>query len=109
AGAPTPTPRINAMAGIINGQIAVFGGSASIQSAILPTLVQTEIYDPLSNTWTLGPAMRVAASGMGQGVTFNSNQVFAVGGNTLSSAAMQVLDSSADIQPTITSINPNSG
>jgi hypothetical protein len=119
-GTPMPTARLNAMAGVLNGQIVVFGGSfplfyypsGAISSFSVSDL--TEIYDPLSDTWTFGPLMYEFGDGFGQGVTFNNSQVFAASNTfntycTCGASKVQVLDSSTDPQPTITSISQTSG
>lgn len=73
-GAPMPTPRAAAMAGVVCGQIVVFGGFDGLNN-----LDVTEIYDPADDTWTSGPAMLSPASEMAQGPTQTANVIFAVG------------------------------
>jgi N-acetylneuraminic acid mutarotase len=117
SGTPVPTPRFNAMAGVLNGLIVVFGGSAptsfdSSGSLIYATLLDlTEIYDPVSNTWTIGPAMRFSSADAGQGVTFNGSQIVSVSGYASVGilSTVEVLDTSTDPQPTISSISQTSG
>jgi hypothetical protein len=112
-GSPMPTPRLIAGAGLLNGQIVVFGGL--IPYGYTPTgqinsyteINTTEIYDPVSNTWTIGPNMQSSYAG-GQGVTYNNTQIFAIG-DFFSNSAVQVLDASTNPQPTITSISVTSG
>jgi N-acetylneuraminic acid mutarotase len=112
-GAPMPTPRFKAMAGVLNGQIVVFGGEVPItfessgQITSTTDTGQTEIYDPISNSWTIGPAMLVS-SDPGQGVTFDSNRIFSIGTN-FTPTLVQVLDSTTGLQPSISAITPTSG
>jgi N-acetylneuraminic acid mutarotase len=73
-GLAMPTPRAAAMAGIINGEIAVFGGFDGLSN-----LAVTELYDPITNTWSAGPDMLVPVSEMAQGVTYDSTGVYAIG------------------------------
>jgi hypothetical protein len=74
-GAPMPTPRGAAMAGVIAGEIAVFGGV----DAATADLAVTEIYDPASNSWFAGPDLLTAASELAQGVTYDGKQIFSIG------------------------------
>jgi N-acetylneuraminic acid mutarotase len=119
-GAPVPTPRYNAMTGILSGQIVVFGGGGPVGFnpsggiGVTSLLSRTEIYDPASNTWTIGPAMQAFSEEAGQGVTFNSTQIFSVSniflsGNATFASRVQVLDTSTDPQPTISSISQTAG
>jgi N-acetylneuraminic acid mutarotase len=113
-GTPMPTPRFYANAGVLNGQIVVYGGSApcGYDTNGMPSCYSsaniTEMYDPASDTWTIGPSMQYDTFAMAQGVTFNDTQVFSIPANT-NNGYVQVLDASTDPQPTITSISATSG
>lgn len=91
-GTPMPTPRADAMAGVIQGQIIVFGGRTAADPAGVNLRV-TELYDPLMNTWSSGPDMLEPASEMAQGVTYDSRGIFAIGSGIggRAGSAVQVL------------------
>jgi N-acetylneuraminic acid mutarotase len=64
--APMPRARGGSAAGVVNGQIIVVGGEGNAASAnanrVFP---ETDVYDPMANTWrTLAP-MRTPRHGMG--------------------------------------------
>ncbi len=92
SGASMPTPRADAMVGVIQGQIAVFGGRTDTDPAGVNLRV-TELYDPLMNTWSSGPDMLEPASEMAQGVTYDSRGIFAIGSGIggRAGSAVQVL------------------
>lgn len=97
-GTPLPTPRGAPHAGVIGGQIVVFGG---FDAGNLPLYI-TEFYDPPSNTWTLGPEMIESSStDVARGMTFDNNRIF-----TIVAGRVQVLDSTTNARPTITSVSP---
>lgn len=73
-GTSMPTPRAAAMAGVLCGQIVVFGGYDGATN-----LAVTETYDPASDTWAPGPPMLMPASEIAQGPTQTANVIFAVG------------------------------
>lgn len=75
---PLPTPRADAMAGVIQGHIAVFGGRTDPDPQG-ENLRVTELYDPLTGAWSTGPDMLEPASEMAQGVTYDSRGIFAIG------------------------------
>jgi N-acetylneuraminic acid mutarotase len=109
-GTPIPTPRFYAYAGVLSGQVVVFGGLRPAYDAYgaiygYGALNSTEIYDPISNTWTLGPDLQRYSFDGGTGMTFNDTQVFAVSGGDF----IQVLDATTDPQPAISSITMTSG
>jgi PKD repeat protein len=86
-GQPMPTPRGAAMAGVIGGKIAVFGGYNGGNLAV------TELYDPVADTWTVGNEMPVAASEIAAGVTFDHRGIFSIGSGIfgISSGVVMVL------------------
>jgi hypothetical protein len=110
-GAPLPTARSFQGAGMLNGQIAVFGGLVPSgfdldgQTISLTAVYVTELYDPASDSWTIGPDLQTYFYAGGQGVTSNGTQVFVVPGYNYA----QLLDASTNTQPTITSIAATSG
>ena len=62
AARPIPTPRMAAVAGVIDGKLYVAGGAtANAATPVdMPSIVPTvEIYDPRRGTWTAGPPMPV--------------------------------------------------
>jgi hypothetical protein len=66
-------PRFNpAVAKLANGRVLVAGGTASPTAP--PTLATTEIYDPVSNTWSAGPDLPTA--GAGNAVALPNGRVF---------------------------------
>ncbi len=84
-GAPMPTPRGAAMAGVIGDKIAVFGGYSGVNLRV------TELYDPMSNSWVTGPEMPFAVSEMAQGVTYDSRGIYAIGSGIFGVASSIVL------------------
>ena len=84
-GSPMPTRRGAAMAGVIGGRIAVFGGFNGTSN-----LVVTEFYDPAANTWSAGPNMLQPMSEMAQGVTFNGDEIYAIGSGLFGAAEGKV-------------------
>jgi hypothetical protein len=78
AGPSMPTPRAAALAGVIDGLIAVFGGYDPDPS-VATNVAVTEFYDPVAERWFPGPAMFEAASEMAQGVTWDGTGIYAVG------------------------------
>jgi len=57
--APMNSPRASHSATLLNdGTVLVAGGISRGQTAALVTLASTEIYDPVSNTWSSGPDMQ---------------------------------------------------
>jgi hypothetical protein len=111
-GVPIPTPRFCAMAGVLNGQIVVFGGSVPSSYDISGQLKTysasniTEIYDPATNSWTIGPNMMSAFTDGGQGMTFNDTQIFAMPGSL---NYVQALDAGTSSQPSIYYLTATSG
>jgi hypothetical protein len=91
AKAAMPTARGNGMAGLISlgspfdGKVAVFGGFAGG-----PNLSVTELYDPLTDTWSAGPAMAVAVSEMAVGPTWDGSGIYSVGSGPFGIAGMVV-------------------
>jgi hypothetical protein len=79
AGAPMPTARANAMAGLImqgsplDGMIAVFGGNNNLN------LTVTELYDPLTDTWMAGPNMLLPTSEQAVGMLWDSTGIYSIG------------------------------
>jgi hypothetical protein len=75
-----PTPRADAIAGVVGGQIAVMGGFDPVLGVNLDV---TELYDPLTNSWSSGPSvgfpMPEPVSEMAQGVTYDSRGIFLIG------------------------------
>lgn len=78
SGPPVPTPRAAAMAGVVDGKIAVFGGFDPFPTANA-NLAVTEIFDPATSRWFPGPRMFQPTSEMAQGVTWDNNGIFAIG------------------------------
>jgi N-acetylneuraminic acid mutarotase len=78
SGPPMPTPRAAAMAGVVDGLIAVFGGYDPDPSFATNVAV-TELYDPVANRWWPGRRMFHPASEMAQGVTWDASGIYAVG------------------------------
>jgi hypothetical protein len=55
-GAPIPTPVTGPGSAVFQGKLYVFGGSAPFPTNI----TTTQIYDPGTNSWSMGPNMNVA-------------------------------------------------
>src|SRR5262249_14364744 len=102
-GAPMPTARAAAMAGVFQGRIAVFGGFDPNAG----NLKVTEFYDPINNSWSAGPDMVMPASEIAQGVLSNSSEVYSIGSGIfgVSGPVVQVLTCPL----AITGISPTSG
>jgi N-acetylneuraminic acid mutarotase len=73
-GSPMPMARAAAMAGVIDREIAVFGGRAGNSD-----LATTELYDPATDSWSSGPDMLQPVSEVAQGVTYDASGVYAIG------------------------------
>jgi Kelch motif len=56
SGAPVPTPVTGPGCAVFNGKLYLFGGAAPFPV----TISATQIYDPVSNSWSTGPNMLVA-------------------------------------------------
>ena len=91
--APMPTKRGGGAAVELNGKIHVIGGSGyhprqtedvSISATVPHRAVTThEIYDPATNTWTIGVPMNVPRNHLGLGVV--NGKIYAIGGRVGSS------------------------
>jgi N-acetylneuraminic acid mutarotase len=57
SGRPMPTPRAEAVCGVIDNKLYVVGGLLSDDRTATGIL---EIYDPVDDTWSTGPLMRTA-------------------------------------------------
>lgn len=57
-----------------DGDVAVFGGFDGISN-----LTVTELYDPLTDTWSAGPVMLFATSEMAVGVLWDSSGIYSIG------------------------------
>ncbi len=95
-GAPDPTARSSATAGVINGKLYVAGGQLACPPCVqVPTL---EVYDPVSDSWATKSPMPLAV-GNGPGSAVVNGQLFVVGGLTNSftpTGAVQVYDPATD-------------
>jgi N-acetylneuraminic acid mutarotase len=74
-----PTPRQDAIVGVLNGMIYVAGGYSASSGSVLNAV---EAYDPIANAWTTKQSMPTARSFLSGGVV--GGVLFAVGGNTAS-------------------------
>ena len=79
SGTPMPTPRSNAIAGVLSGHPIVIGGNTivGIGGAKRNTV---EIYHPDTNTWETGPNKLFATNEMAAAAPFTTNMIFAIGG-----------------------------
>lgn len=84
SGASMPTARSNAMAGVCDNQLVVFGGYDG------SNLSTTEIYDPVTDSWTAGPDMPVPVSEIGQGMVSTENTVWSIGSGIFGASGMTV-------------------
>jgi N-acetylneuraminic acid mutarotase len=95
-GTPMPTARGAAMAAVIDGRIAVFGGvsaavgSCSVSACTSANLAVTEVYDPSTDTWSSGSALTTAASEMAAGVVSDGTRAFAIGSGIFGVAGSNV-------------------
>jgi len=76
-GAPMPTERSSAIAGILAGHPIVIGGLAA--SDPTQNLDIVEIYHPDSDSWTKGPAKPTPASEMASAAPNLSNAIYTIG------------------------------
>ncbi len=74
-----PTPRQDAIVGVLNGMIYVVGGYSASSGSVLNAV---EAYDPIANAWTTKQSMPTARSFLSGGVV--GGALFAVGGNAAS-------------------------
>jgi len=75
---PMPQAQAGIAAGLIDGQIVVFGGEGGNTANPDSVFREVWIYDPTANTWSRGPEMNAPRHGLG-GVTID-NVVYACGG-----------------------------
>jgi Bacterial Ig-like domain (group 3)/Kelch motif len=95
-GTPMPTARGAAMAAVIDGRIAVFGGvsdavgSCNVSACTSANLAVTEVYDPGTDAWSSGTALTTAASEMAAGVVSDGTKAFAIGSGIFGIAGSSV-------------------
>lgn len=81
SGTPMPTPRSNAIAGVLSGHPIVIGGNTIVGIGIGSAKRNTvEIYHPDTNTWETGPNKPTATNEMASAAPFTTNMIFAIGG-----------------------------
>jgi N-acetylneuraminic acid mutarotase len=71
-----PTTRTLFSSAVANGKIYAIGGLDSAWA----TLKTVEVYDPVSNAWTTGPALR-SSRGLHASVTVNGT-IYVIGGES---------------------------
>ena len=76
AGAPVPTPVTGPGCAVFSGRLYLFGGAAPFPV----TITATQIYDPVSNSWSTGPNMLVARLWF-YGGNINDASIVAPGGD----------------------------
>jgi N-acetylneuraminic acid mutarotase len=69
-----PTGRMHAPATVVNGKIYLVGGS---QGGFNPTNLPTEIYDPVTDTWTSGAPVGFVAAGVAAAI---NGKIYHAGG-----------------------------
>lgn len=81
AAAPLATARNAAAAAVLDGRIVVIGGRApGIRANDQSSLASCEVYDPVADRWSAGPALPQARAGLAA-VTLG-NRVYAIGGES---------------------------
>ncbi|MCX8015189.1 MAG: hypothetical protein N2748_04140, partial [candidate division WOR-3 bacterium] len=80
--APMPTARGIGRAVLVQGKIYVIGGCVTFGTG----LTTVEIYDPVTNTWTTGPAMPVGNHDFGAGV-YKDTFIYVCGGGNWSTSS----------------------
>ncbi|MBI4199874.1 MAG: IPT/TIG domain-containing protein [Chloroflexi bacterium] len=92
-GAPMPTPRSNAIAGVCGNSIYVIGGHDYFGN-----LNTNEVYDPVTNTWGAAAAKPSSASEMASAHVSTGREIFAVGSGIFGSSgnANQVYTCASD-------------
>jgi hypothetical protein len=77
--APLPVSRVNHMAAAVGNKLYVMGGTVP-DGASFATTNRVDVYDPASNQWTSGPALRVPRQ---QGRAFVSGALVCVAGGSV--------------------------
>ena len=107
AAAPMIQPRALFTATVLdNGKVLVVGGVDDATSS-KEAIVSTEVYDPSTNTWTLGPNMPVARYGH-TATTLDDHTVLITGGAYITGTAVTYLSSACIYDPAGT-ILPTTG
>jgi N-acetylneuraminic acid mutarotase len=87
---PMPTPRLEFATASAGGLVYVIGGRDALASITpKPQVATMEVYDPATDTWSTGPDLPIAASGMmavGAG-----SKIYALGGDVLNTFASNAL------------------
>jgi Kelch motif len=78
--APLPTPRSDAAAAVIAGQIYVFGGCRVMPGGAIRFLDRVDVYDPRSDSWSARPADLPTARAAMYGVAARGGSVYVMGG-----------------------------
>jgi len=80
-GAPLATARNAAAAAVLQGKLHVLGGRApGIRANDQQSMGSMEVYDPTTDRWTAGPALRTARAGLGAVVL--DGRLYALGGES---------------------------
>jgi len=74
-GAPSPITRADAVRGVVNGKIYVFGGYYNARIQATP---RCDVYDPVNNVWKRLPDMPVAMTH--QGMVIDGTTIWLIGG-----------------------------
>ena len=82
--APMNTPRVGLAAAVSGGKIYAFGGYGKTTGYSPRYLVTVEAYDPVSNTWSTAPSMKVARYGLAAAST-STGLIYIIGGKNESS------------------------
>ena len=82
--APMNTPRVGLAAAVSGGQIYVFGGYGKTPGYTARYLLTVEGYNPVSNTWSNSPSMKVARYGLAAAST-STGLIYLIGGKNESS------------------------
>ena len=78
-GAPMPTHRSGAVAGVVNGRVCVIGGGYKKPDGKFKFLTTVEIYDPAKDRWEKGPDMLMPHDY--PGVAVSGKHIYIMGGH----------------------------
>jgi len=80
SGAPMPSPRSNAVAGVLNSHPIVVGGAVpDFEFGFFSNVSTVSIYHPATDSWTSGPTKPTAGSEFGASMIVSGNVLFAIG------------------------------
>jgi N-acetylneuraminic acid mutarotase len=93
SGSPMSTPRYNHAAAAVGGKLYILGGAFFNPAGNAQELSSVEVYDPVADAWTLGPALPKPLQDAAVAVV--KDRIYVIGGEsagTPDSAAVMILD-----------------